>query len=47
MEKAKERLHSAEALLTVESFADSIGRSYYAIFTAAIARQSLSNLYFG
>ena len=35
IEKAKERLLSAEALLKAESFADSIGRSYYAVFTAA------------
>ncbi len=44
MEKAKERLHSAEALLTVGSFADSIGRSYYAIFTAAKALLALKEV---
>ncbi len=42
--KAKERLVSAEALLEAKSFADSIGRSYYAIFTAARALLALRGL---
>lgn len=44
MEKAKERLFSAEALLKTGSFADSIGRSYYAIFTAARSLLALKGL---
>lgn len=44
MEKAKERLRSAEALLSIGSFGDSIGRSYYAIFTAARALLALKGL---
>lgn len=42
--KAKERLVSAEALLEAKSFADSIGRSYYAVFTAARALLALKGL---
>lgn len=42
--KAKERLFSAEALLEAKSFADSIGRSYYAVFTAARALLALKGL---
>ena len=42
--KEKERLCSAEALLKSGSFADSIGRSYYAIFTAARALLALKGL---
>ncbi|MDP2681958.1 MAG: HEPN domain-containing protein [Deltaproteobacteria bacterium] len=42
--KAKERLSSAEALLAAGSFADSIGRSYYAIFTAARVLLALKGL---
>ncbi|MEK6791716.1 MAG: HEPN domain-containing protein [Deltaproteobacteria bacterium] len=37
MSKAKERLHSSESLLAAGDYADSIGRSYYAVFTAARA----------
>ena len=44
MEKAKERLHSAETLLKAGNFADSIGRSYYAIFTAARTLLALKGL---
>lgn len=34
---ARERLHSAKVLLEDESYKDSIGRSYYAMFTAVRA----------
>ena len=34
---ARERLHSAEILLQDGSYKDSIGRSYYAMFTAVRA----------
>ena len=42
--RAKERLSSAEALLKSDNFADSIGRSYYAIFTAVRALLALKGL---
>ena len=42
--RAKERLSSAEALLKSGNFADSIGRSYYAIFTAVRALLALKGL---
>jgi uncharacterized protein (UPF0332 family) len=44
MEKSKERLYSAETLLTTGNLADSIDRSYYAIFTAARALLALKGL---
>ena len=34
---AKERLHSSKILLEAGSYKDSIGRSYYAMFTAVRA----------
>ncbi|MCD7855734.1 MAG: HEPN domain-containing protein [Clostridiales bacterium] len=37
LESAGERLHSAKVLLEDGSYKDSIGRSYYAIFTAVRA----------
>lgn len=37
LESAKERLNSAEVLLASKSYKDSIGRSYYAMFTAVRA----------
>ncbi|MBI5235242.1 MAG: HEPN domain-containing protein [Deltaproteobacteria bacterium] len=37
LSKAKERLHSSESLLAAGDYADSIGRSYYAVFTSARA----------
>ncbi len=44
MENAKGRLKSAEALLASGNFGDSIGRSYYAIFTAARSLLALKGL---
>lgn len=37
LEMAKERLHSAKVLLDDGSYKDSIGRSYYAMFTSVRA----------
>lgn len=37
LNSAKERLHSANVLLNDDSYKDSIGRSYYAMFTAVRA----------
>ncbi|MEE0468091.1 MAG: HEPN domain-containing protein [Blautia sp.] len=37
LEMAKERLHSSKILLEDGSYKDSIGRSYYAMFTAVRA----------
>lgn len=37
LKSAKERLHSAKVLLNDGSYKDSIGRSYYAMFTAVRA----------
>ena len=37
LDSAKERLNSAKILLEAEQYKDSIGRSYYAIFTAVRA----------
>ena len=37
LEMAKERLHSSEILLKDGSYKDSIGRSYYAMFTSVSA----------
>ena len=37
LEGARERLNSAEVLLALKSYKDSIGRSYYAMFTAVRA----------
>ena len=37
LEMAKERLHSSEILLEDGSYKDSIGRSYYAMFTSVRA----------
>ena len=37
LESARERLNSAEVLLASKSYKDSIGRSYYAMFTAVRA----------
>lgn len=37
MEMARERLHSSKILLDAGSYKDSIGRSYYAMFTAVRA----------
>ena len=37
LEMAQERLHSSKILLDDESYKDSIGRSYYAMFTAVRA----------
>lgn len=37
LEMAEERLHSSKVLLEVGSYKDSIGRSYYAMFTAVRA----------
>lgn len=37
LEMAKERLHSSKILLEAGSYKDSIGRSYYAMFTAVRA----------
>lgn len=37
LDSAKERLDSAKILLEAEQYKDSIGRSYYAIFTAVRA----------
>ena len=47
LEMAKERLHSSEILLKDGSYKDSIGRSYYAMFTSvrallAMERQDFS-----
>ncbi|MBF8251016.1 MAG: HEPN protein [Deltaproteobacteria bacterium] len=44
IEKAKERLRSAEMLLEAGNLADSLGRSYYAIFTAARSLLALKGL---
>jgi hypothetical protein len=44
MEKARERLAAAEELLAKSLFGDSIGRSYYAVFTAARAILALVGL---
>lgn len=44
LDKAKQRLSSAQVLLVAGSFADSIGRSYYAIFTAARSLLALKGL---
>ena len=41
MDMAKERLESAKLLLDNNSYKDSIGRSYYAIFTSARALLAL------
>lgn len=41
LEMADERLHSAKILLEDESFKDSIGRSYYAMFTSVRALLAL------
>lgn len=46
LEMAKERLHSAKILLDAESLKDSIGRSYYAMFTAARAVLALDGVDF-
>lgn len=37
LEMAKERLHSSKVLLDDGSYKDSIGRSYYAMFTSVRA----------
>lgn len=37
LEMAEERLHSSKVLLEASSYKDSIGRSYYAMFTAVRA----------
>ena len=37
LEMARERLHSSKVLLEAGSYKDSIGRSYYAMFTAVRA----------
>lgn len=37
LDSAKERLDSTKILLEAEQYKDSIGRSYYAIFTAVRA----------
>lgn len=37
LEMAEERLHSSKVLLEAGSYKDSIGRSYYAMFTAVRA----------
>lgn len=37
LEMARERLHSASILLADKSYKDSIGRSYYAMFSAVRA----------
>lgn len=37
LEMARERLSSSKVLLDVENYKDSIGRSYYAMFTAVRA----------
>ena len=42
MEMAKERLDSAHILLEHHNFKDSIGRSYYAMFTAVRAILALN-----
>lgn len=44
IEKAKEHLRSAEDLLKLNHFNDSISRSYYAIFSAARAILALRDL---
>lgn len=44
IEKAKERLRSAEMLLKAGNLSDSLGRSYYAIFTAARSLLALKGL---
>ena len=42
LESARERLNSAEVLLASKSYKDSIGRSYYAMFTACLLYTSPS-----
>ena len=44
MEKTRERLAAADELLKKSLFGDSIGRSYYAVFTAARAILALTGL---
>lgn len=44
LEKSKERIKAAQALLKSSLYGDSIGRSYYAIFTAARAFLALMSL---
>ncbi len=44
LEKAKARLHSAQILLQDGDWDDSIGRSYYAVFTAARVLLALKGL---
>lgn len=44
LEDAKEKLHSAELLLSNKSFKDSVSRSYYAMFSAARALLSMKEL---
>ncbi|WP_418460929.1 HEPN domain-containing protein [Dialister succinatiphilus] len=46
MEMAKERLDSAHILLEHHNFKDSIGRSYYAMFTAVRAILALDGVDF-
>ena len=41
LDRARERLHSAKVLLEDGSYKDSIGRSYYAMFTAVRALLAL------
>lgn len=41
LEMAEERLHSSKVLLEAGSYKDSIGRSYYAMFTAVRALLAL------
>lgn len=41
LDMARERLHSAKVLLEDGSYKDSIGRSYYAMFTAVRALLAL------
>lgn len=44
LEDAKEKLHSAEILLSNKKFKDSVSRSYYAMFSAARALLSMKEV---
>ena len=44
LDMAKERLNSARILLENRSYKDSVGRSYYAMFTAVRALLALENV---
>ncbi len=46
LQAAEERLHSSKILLTEQCYKDSIGRSYYAMFTATRALLAKDNVDF-